>query len=133
MADNLNIADNYRRSNIAGLTTQEVFLRGLHGVVVHIRRATLVADDVEKKPIKLQHLANADRLLTFMVGMADDRTDLGSTLIECYTEIQNRVALAIQSTTDEAARAIDGALQEAMALESDIRTTLEGVEHGQPA
>lgn len=127
MADNFNIADSYRSSNIAGLTTQEVFTRGLHGVVVHIRRATLVPDDIEKKPIKLQNLANADRLLTFMIGMADDSTEFGSALIQCYTEIQNRLALAIQSTTDEAARAIDGALQEAMALENDIRATLEGM------
>lgn len=130
MVDNPNIAQNYRSSNIAGLTTQEVFMRGLHGVVVHIRRATMVPADIEKQPLRLQHLAAADQLLTFMVGMADDRTEIGLALIQCYTEIQNRVSLAIQSINQEPELAINGALQEAMALENSIQTTLDGGDHG---
>lgn len=132
MADNLEVVQNYRGSDIDGLSEHEIFMRSLHGVVVHIRRATMVPPDIEKQSLRLQHLAAADQLLTFMVGMADDNTEFGSILIQCYTEIQNRLSLAIQSINDEPEQAINGALEEAMTLENSIQTMLEGDNHDQP-
>lgn len=130
MTNNFEVVQSYRGSNLDALTTPEIFMRGLHGVVVHIRRASIMPADIEKQPLRLKHLAAADQLITFLVGMADDRTEFGSVLIQCYTEIQNRVSLAIQTINEDPEQAINGALEEALALENNIQTTLNEGEHG---
>lgn len=134
MADNGYVAQGYRGNTVAGLNTQEVFMQGLHGVVVHIRRASLVANDEVAQPaLKYQHLANADRLLTFMIGLADSQTEMGAILTRCYTGIQRLISAALDDKTPEHSHMIDDALNQAIALENGINTSLERIQHGQPA
>lgn len=134
MVDNRNIAQGYRGNTIAGLSTQEVFLRGLHGIVVHIRRASLVANaEAAPQALKYQHLANADSLVTFMIGLADSQTEMGAILTRCYTAIQQLISAALNDDTPEQSQSIDDALNQAMALEEVINTSLERIQHGQPA
>lgn len=132
--DKAYVSQGYRENTIAGLGTREVFIRGLHGIVVHIKRASMLSSGKpEHQALEYQHLGNADHLLTFMIGMADSETDLGRTLTRCYTGIQYLISVALQDREDSRADAIQNALEQAVALENTINTTLSGIEHGQPA
>lgn len=114
-------AAGYRNNSVAGLDDQQMLIKGLHGLVVYIHRAKLIVETeggADKSVSKVQHLAKADQLIGFLLKLADADTEMGSTLIRCYTGIQQLLASALTSTdTEESVQALEDALGQARELE----------------
>lgn len=127
-------ARGYRSNSVTGLSDEQTLIRGLHGVVVYLHRARLIVEKAEtdKDAAKAQQLAKADNLLAFLLKLADTETEMGSTLVRCYTGIQQLLAASLASVDDsESKRALDDALGQARELERTIRESVGGDSNGQ--
>lgn len=124
----------YRSNAVAGLSEEQMLSKGLHGLVVHLKRAVRAsgADAANAQAGRAQHLAAADRLLVFLMGLADIRTELGSRLIQCYAAIQQLVGGALGGKASESGQALDDALEQARALEQALSATVGDGQDGRP-
>lgn len=123
-------AQGYRSNTVAGLSDGATFRQAAHGVVVHLKRASMVPAGADGQGRKAQHLANADNLLVFLSGLADDDTPLGKTLIKCYIGLQELIAAALNAPAQESERALGDALEQARALEATVGEMVDAG-HGQ--
>lgn len=123
-------AQGYRSNTVAGLSDGATFRQSVHGVVVHLKRASLASADAANQGRRAQHLANADNLLVFLSGLADDNSPLGKTLIRCYIGVQELIAAALNAPAQESDQALDDALEQARALEAAVGEMV-GAGHGQ--
>lgn len=126
-------AQGYRNNAVSGLSEEQMLNKGLHGLVVHLNRAKTVAvdDDGGSAVRRAQCLSDADRLLTFMLGLAAAETELGTTLVRCYTGIQQLIASALADASAESDQALDDAIDQARALERAFSERVGGGRHGQ--
>ena len=124
----------YRNNTVAGLAEPDMLEKGLHGIVVYLNRAKILASQEQGEAHgyqKAQALADADQLLTFLLRLADTDTEMGSTLANCYTGVQQLISSALISEGDESMRALDDALDQARALEKAFKESIGGGENGQ--
>ncbi|HYW77302.1 MAG TPA: hypothetical protein VFA48_11895 [Gammaproteobacteria bacterium] len=123
----------YRSNAVAGLSETQMLSKGLHGLVIHLKRASLAADNEQAggEGTRAQHLAAADRLLVFLMGIADVKTELGSKLAQCYTAIQQLIGAALGGAGKEPTEALGSALEQARALERALSATVGDDRHGE--
>lgn len=126
-------AQGYRENAVAGLNESDMLNKGLHGLVVYLHRAKLIAESSDESAAyqKAAHLSDADRLLSFLLQVADAETEMGGTLIRCYTGIQQLITASLNSEGDESLQALDDALGQARALEGAFKENIGGNSDGQ--
>ena len=123
----------YRSNAVAGLSETQMLTKGVHGLVVHLKRADLAAagEGADANAARAQHLAAADRLLVFLMGIADVKSELGSKLAQCYTGIQQLIGGALGGAGMESKEALGSALDQAKALERALSATVGNDRHGE--
>jgi len=127
-------ARGYRSNAVAGLSDQKMLEKGLHGLVVYLNRAMIIHDQAGDEAAdmrKAQSLSDADRLLGFLMQLADVNSEMGSTLVDCYTGIQQLISSALNGNGDESRRDLGHALDQARALERAFKKIEGGGLYGQ--
>lgn len=116
-------ATGYQANAVAGLSDEDRLLKGIRGVAVYLKRATMTSGDPGTvKAARIRHLSDCDRLLAFLEGIADGNTELGATLVTCYQGIRRLILEAL--TVADPSEAIDAAYRQAHELESVIKQEL---------
>jgi hypothetical protein len=123
--------EGYKNNAVAGLADRDMLLKGIHGIVIHIKLAMIVSVKEEARPPeqRAQHLAAADRLVAFMIGITDRSGAFGHTLLNCYTGLQQLISRALFAPADEVEQALSEALEQARALEASVSQALGVIKH----
>jgi hypothetical protein len=123
--------EGYKNNAVAGLADRDLLLKGIHGIAIHIKRAMIapVKDEVRPPEQRAQHLAAADRLVAFMIGITDRSGALGTTLLNCYTGLQQLISRALFVPANDVEQALREALEQARALEAAVSQALGAIKH----
>lgn len=124
------IASGYQANAVSGLSDEQRLLKGIHGVAVYLKRATMVeGTSITDKTARTKHLSDADRLLAFLEGIIEPDQVFGSVLTGCYQGIRRLILGALIAEADPK-EVVMGAYGQARELEKVIKRRLTS--HDQP-
>lgn len=125
-----NVASGYQVNAMATLPDEQRLLKGIHGVAVYLKRATMTAGSPNQVKVGwAKHLSDADRLLAFLEGIVERDETFGTALIRCYQGIRRLILGALIADADSA-ELIETAYRQAHELESAIKRRITS--HDQP-
>lgn len=124
------IASGYQANAMSGLSDEQRLLKGIHGVAVYLKRATMVeGPSIPDKTARTKHLSDADRLLAFLEGIVKPGQEFGLILTQCYQGIRRLILGALIAEADPR-ELVMGAYEQARELETVIKWRLTN--HDQP-